>query len=149
MRRITSFALAVALALAADVLPAGAQANGVAGTWRVTWDSGVRTEGTRVLEVTRRSTATLVLELRGDSLAGTWTMDQEPERHVPVRGVLRGDSLMFVSAPWGMAVGGGEMPVHITGSGRARDGRLQGTLRLHLPGREPPLRRWEAVSAGG
>lgn len=78
-----SFAhLAVAAALVAvAVAPLAAQAHPLAGRWQVDYERGKRIENGEVTVI--RGTATLTLELRGDSLVGTLVRPATPEQPAP------------------------------------------------------------------
>ena len=121
----------------------------VDGTWQVTWDSGVRTEGDRVIEVTRRSTATLQLSQNRDSLSGTWTTEQEPDRPVRVHGVLEGNSLRLTAEPWSVRERGRALRFRLTMAAEAGPDGLNGTLFLQLDDRPAVPRSWKAVRVAG
>ena len=141
--------LCVAVAMLASAGGAAGQASPFSGTWDVTWDMGLRTEGARVLEVTRRGRAVLVLERRGDSLSGTWTVPALEESHRLV-GEVSGDEIRLTAPGATIPDGGRRIPVSMRWEGRLdEDGRLIGSMYLTLRPGETPPRRWEGVRRDG
>lgn len=135
-------ALALAGLLVAAV-PAAAQAPAdVAGTWSVTWDAGVRTDGDRVTEVLRRLTSPLVLDARGDSLTGTWQgIPSGPV--VPVAGRVKDGVLELATAPREVTDGGRTFVLRIRFEGRLEGDALRGVMYVDLGNGRGPPRRWE------
>ena len=75
-----------------------AQAVSAAGTWDVTYASGVRDNSDGSLTVTREAVGTFALTQRGDSVSGTWTSTLAGPGKVEwrVRGTLRSNRLHLV-----------------------------------------------------
>jgi hypothetical protein len=125
----------------------------VTGTWLVTWDSGVRTNGAEVIAVTRRGTAELRLTQRGDTVTGFWItpVPLGESAEWPVTGVVRGSELSLVSDTRLVAVGGREVPTHYTWTGSINAAEMRGTMHVHFGSDAAPPRRWEATrgSPGG
>ena len=123
-----------------------AQSIDVTGTWNVTWDSGLRTNGAEVIEVTRRITAELRLVQRGDSVSGTWVMPVpiggSAER--VVTGMVRGAELQLESEVRPMDVNGRQVPMRFAWTGVIAEGDMRGTMFMQIEGRDAPPRRWEA-----
>ena len=123
-----------------------AQSIDVTGTWNVTWDSGLRTNGAEVIQVTRRMTAELRLVQRGDSVSGLWVMPVpiggSAER--VVTGMVRGTELQLESEVRPMDVNGLQVPMRFTWTGVIDAGDMRGTMFMLIEGRDAPPRRWEA-----
>lgn len=80
IRAVTHLVTAVALvAVAAPAL--AAQGHPLAGRWQVDYERGRRIENDEVMAI--RGTATLTLELRGDSLVGMFVRPATPEQPAP------------------------------------------------------------------
>jgi autotransporter translocation and assembly factor TamB len=123
-----------------------AQSSDVTGTWNVTWDSGLRTNGAEVIQVTRRIPSELRLVQRGDSVSGTWVMPVpiggSAER--VVTGMVRGTELQLESEVRPMDVNGLQVPMRFTWTGVLAEGDMRGTMFMQIEGRDAPPRRWEA-----
>jgi hypothetical protein len=139
--------------------PAAGQ-TGVAGDWVATWDSGVRSQGAEVLEVTSRMQATLHLEQTGDSVRGTWTNGRGERSAWEVRGTFRSGVLEMESDVGEVESNGQKVYVRVRWQGRLTGGALSGSMYVRLRGpectengrlcdNEPPIRRWEAVRRPG
>lgn len=72
-------AACLAIIIAAPAL--FAQAHPLAGRWQIDYERGKRIENDEVTVI--RGTATLTLELRGDSLVGTFVRPATPEQTAP------------------------------------------------------------------
>src|SRR5688572_922087 len=93
LRELIGFAVAAGLAIS------GAQAQEVAGTWAVDFDGLIQRTPDGRQQVVRRNKARLVIEVKGDSAFGTWTIETAdgPPRIVKLRGTRKGNSVKLVS----------------------------------------------------
>jgi hypothetical protein len=146
-RRFILLALIVGAAVAR---PAVAQAPSVTGTWSVQWDSGIRTSGTRVIEVQRRSTGSLRLRQVGDSVTGAWssgmqgpsgTVDQPQD----VAGTMRAGTLSLHTVASAATRRDGIPSAPVTFAGEWKGASLAGVLFVQFGEAPPAPRRWEGV----
>ncbi|HSA57598.1 MAG TPA: hypothetical protein VLE53_17930 [Gemmatimonadaceae bacterium] len=101
---LVMIAASLAIAPTRDI---AVQGSPVAGRWRVIWDSAVRDDGRRVIQVVRRDTVELSIEARGDSLVATWRNPRlpmppdgvGPGAGIPLHGRLVGDSVVLTGVP--------------------------------------------------
>ena len=132
------------LALAAT----SAQAQSIAGKWSVTWDSDITLDHDTAI-VKKRSTTTLDLTLKGDSVIGVWNAG--PDQGTQLRGTFDGKTLR-------MTTGKNERVVKVNGesvkmmvrwdmNGVLQGPKLAGSLFIYVADRPAPARRWEAVRA--
>jgi hypothetical protein len=96
--------------------------------------------------VKARRPATLVLVQKGDSVTGTWS--SAPTSMLPVRGTFDGRVLRLTTGPRESEVRVNGEPKTMTTRtdwmASVQGNRLSGTMFIHLGGREPPARSWEA-----
>ncbi|MGH7470087.1 MAG: hypothetical protein ACRENP_19245 [Longimicrobiales bacterium] len=78
-----------------------AQAPKVAGTYLVDFDSRVQMSGDGSIQVTGRSKARITLELRGDSIFGTWHVIDDPTNRPPspLRGTVQDGKIKLSAEP--------------------------------------------------
>ena len=86
-------------ALLATAMSVQAQTRTVAGKYKVEFDSQIRM-GPEGMQVAGRSPGMLVLEVRGDSVFGTWQAinDANPPAR-KLAGKMRGDTVVILSEP--------------------------------------------------
>lgn len=134
------------LLLVALAIAGAGQGPTPAGTWSVRWDSGIRRIDDERVEVQRRSTGTLRLQLAGDSVTGAWIsgMDTPHGRDtsgVRLAGSWRHGTLSLRSTT------AGALGEQVTFSGVLQAGRLRGSMRVLLGNGDAPERHWEAEPA--
>jgi hypothetical protein len=136
--------LVVSLALAAT----SAHAQNIAGKWSVTWDSDITLDHDTAI-VKKRSTTTLDLTLKGDSVSGVWNAG--PDQGAQLRGTFDGKTLR-------MTTGKNERVVKVNGesvkmmvrwdmNAVLQGPKLAGSLFIYVADRPAPARRWEAQRA--
>ena len=134
----------ISLALAAT----SAHAQSIAGKWSVTWDSDITLDHDTAI-VKKRSTTTLDLTLKGDSVIGVWNAG--PDQGTQLRGTFDGKTLR-------MTTGKNERVVKVNGesvkmmvrwdmNGVLQGPKLAGSLFIYVADRSAPARRWEAQRA--
>lgn len=137
------------LGMASGAVP-GAGAQGVAGSWVVTFDSDINTSGD-VVTVKKRSTGRLVLEQRGDSVFGRFKADGMPDPERSVHGTFDGKTLELTTglARRTIRINGQptEMPMRTDWIGAVSGASIRGTMLIQIGDRPAPARRWEAVAA--
>jgi hypothetical protein len=87
----------IAFALAAVLAISHAQAQEVAGTWAVNFDKTIKRTADGRDSVAVRGKAQLVIEVKGDSAFGTWTMEGPGGQPLKLRGTWKGNSFKLVS----------------------------------------------------
>jgi len=136
--------LVASLALVAT--PAHAQS--IAGRWSVTWDSDITIDHDTAI-VKKRSTTTLELTPKGDSVVGVWGAG--PDQGAQLRGTFDGKSLRMTTGTNERVVKrNGEdikMKVRWDMNGALQGSRLVGSLFIYVADRPAPARRWEAQRA--
>ena len=98
-QKISGAAVVLLGALLATAMSVQAQSANVAGKYKVEFDSQMRM-GSGGVQVAGRSPAMLVLEVRGDSVFGSWQAIND--RNPPARklaGKMRGDTVVVLSEP--------------------------------------------------
>lgn len=147
----TSRTIVAALALGIG-LAAPLSAQGVAGSWRVTYDADITGRGDAIT-VKRRATGRLVLEQRGDSVFGRFTLDGGPDRSPVLRGTFDGRALTLTTGPARRTVTvngtATEIVTRTDWMGVLDGAALRGTMFIAISDREPPARRWEATRESG
>ena len=136
--------LAAAAVLVAVATPSlGAQAHPLAGRWQLDYEAGKRIENGEVTVI--RGTATLTLELRGDSLVGTLVRPTSPEQPAPgpqrFAGKATAGGAVFVVKTVATNNDNGEITtrdVVMTWTLAARDNALEGTLLFTVTGMDFP-----------
>ena len=130
------------------LVAASAGGQGVAGTWRVTFDSDVRQDG-ETFTVTKRGTGQLVLEQRGDSVLGTFKPDGTPDGPRRVSGTWDGKVLKLTTGTVRRTVNVNgkptEMATRTDWMGGVDGSGLRGTMFIQLADRPAPPRKWEAT----
>jgi hypothetical protein len=130
------------------LVAASAGGQGVAGTWRVTFDSDVRQDG-ETFTVTKRGTGQMVLEQRGDSIHGTFKPDGIPDGPRAISGTWDGKVLKLTTGTVRRTVNVNgkptEMPTRTDWMGGVDVGALRGTMFIQLGDRPAPPRKWEAT----
>ena len=98
-QKISGAAVVLLGALLATAMSVQAQTRNVAGKYKVEFDSQIRM-GPGGVQAGGRSPAMLVLEVRGDSVFGTWQVvnDANPPAR-KLAGRMRGDTVVIVSEP--------------------------------------------------
>ena len=125
-----------------------ATAQGVAGTWRVTYDSDIRRDGEEIT-VNKRGKGVLTLEQRGDSVFGSLKGEASPETPRPLSGTFDGKTLKLTTgAVRGRVNINGkatDMPMRTDWMGAVDGTGLRGTMFVQIGDRPAPPRKWEAV----
>ena len=122
-----------------------ARAQSIAGKWSVTWDSDITMDHDTTI-VKKRSTTTLDLALKGDSVTGVW--GGGPDQGTQLRGTFDGKTLR-------MTTGTNERVVKVNGeskkmtvrwdvTGSVQGPKVAGVLLIYVADRTAPARRWEA-----
>ena len=98
-QKISGAAVVLLGALLATAMSVQAQTRSIAGKYKVEFDSQIRM-GPEGMQVGGRSPALLVLEIKGDSVFGTWQVinDANPPAR-KLAGKMRGDTVVIVSEP--------------------------------------------------
>lgn len=142
--RIT--ALLSVVAFIATGVPASAQ--GIAGTWKVTYDSDIRTDGDAIT-VNKRAKAELVLQMRGDSVFGTFKGDGPDNEARTLSGTFDGKALKLTSGTrrGTVRINGKptDLPMRTDWMGALDAGGLRGTMFIQIGDRPAPPRTWEAT----
>ena len=125
-------------------------AQGVTGTWTVTYDSDINTSGD-VVTVKKRSSGRLELEQRGDSVFGRFKADGMPDPDRPLSGTFDGKVLKLTTGLLRRTVRVNgeptEMMTRTDWMGAVDRGSMRGTMLIQIGDRPAPPRRWEAVPA--
>ena len=142
--------LVVALGLVVGSTPC-LVAQGPSRTWTVTYDSDVTLDGDSVI-VKKRSTGRLVLEQRGDSIFGRFSVPGGPEPgERALSGTYDGKVLKLTtgSARRTIRINGEptEMMTRTDWMGAVNGGSMRGTMFIQVGDRPAPPRRWEAIPA--
>ena len=87
----------IGFVMAAGLATSGAQAQGVAGTWTVDFDRLLTRTADGRDTVTARGKAQLVIEVKGDSVFGTWTFEEPGSQPRKLRGTWKGNAVKLVS----------------------------------------------------
>jgi len=136
--------LAGAAVLVACTAPAlSAQAHPLAGRWEIDYERGKRIENGEATVI--RGTATLTLELRGDSLVGTLVRPATPGQPAPepqrFAGKATASGAVFVVKTVATNNNNGEITTReavMTWTLAARDDALDGTLLFTVTGMDMP-----------
>ncbi|HEY0674022.1 MAG TPA: hypothetical protein VGD27_17225 [Longimicrobiales bacterium] len=131
------FKLAAALA-AALLVPVVAEAQDIAGKWTAEYPRSVRNIN-GVTEAGEMGTALLTIEVRGDSIFGTWQVQHAPNPSPPRKfsGTYSNGKIAFTAEPSETRIrrsmgGGGDnestMKIIIRYEGTLKDGVIEGTF---------------------
>lgn len=138
------------MALGMLALAAPATAQGVAGTWTVTYDADISRNGDQVI-VKKRATGRLVLQQRGDSVFGRFKPEGLPDPDRPLSGTFDGKVLKLTTGPLRRTVNidgePTEMMTRTDWMGAVDGTSMRGTMFIQVGDRPAPPRKWEAVPA--
>ena len=122
-------------------------AQGIGGTWNVTWDSDLRVDGEKVT-VNKRSKGKLVLEQRGDSVFATFTSDGPAEAR-QLAGTFDGKTLKLTTGTTRGSVRINGKPTDMTmrtdWMGAVVPSGMQGSMFIQMGDRPATPRKWEAT----
>ena len=147
--RMQARVLIAAAASAVATFATSANAQQLTGTWVVTYDSDIRTDGEKVT-VNSRATGRLTLEQKGDSVFGSFKGDGGPNAAGrPLSGTLKGKALSLTTGPVRTTVNingkATEMNTRTDWIGVVEPTGIRGTMFVQIGERPAPPRKWEAV----
>jgi len=139
---------AVALLGVASAAASSAGAQGIGGKWSIVWDSDITMDHDTAI-VKKRSTGTMELTVKGDSVAAVWNggIGQGPQ----LRGTFDGKTLRMTTGTNERVIKrNGEdvkMRVRWDVNGALQGEKLAGSLFIYISDMTAPARRWEAQRA--